>query len=529
MKKKKKQSFTQGVVILLISQMFIKMLGLIYRLYLTNKEGFGDAGNAIYSSGFQIYAILLTVSSVGVPNAVSNLISEKLSIGDEKNAKRIFKVAFALFAVIGFLCSVSLFIGAEYIATQILQIPESKLTLQVLAPSIFFVAIMAVIRGYFNANGDMKPMATSQTIEQISKTLFTILIVEYIDAYISIKNKTAIMAAGANLATSLATIISYMYLYTHYKRYKMQKIKRTDYDLERMEKVVKKIFFVAMPITASVLLVGLNKTVDSVTIVRGLKKFMSAEDAKLQYGILSGKIDTLVTLPMSFNMALTTNLVPAISAANAKNCLQEVERKIKFSVLATMIIALPCSILMVMYADQILRLLFPNASNGYLVYQISAVSIIFIMLNQTINGILQGLGKHFTPVIAIGIGVILKLVCNILLVPINSARFIFGGLAGAALGTVVCHMIALLINIGKLKKSLNLKLHEYKFLFKPIVCTIIMSLFSTIVYKVMTENLIINSRGSTIITIIISIFMYFVLILLFRCLPNRKIRENNIR
>ena len=113
----------------------------------------------------------------------------------------------------------------------------------------------------------------------------------------------------------------------------MQKIKRTDYDLERMEKVVKKIFFVAMPITASVLLVGLNKTIDSVTIVRGLKKFMSAEDAKLQYGILSGKIDTLVTLPMSFNMALTTNLVPAISAANAKNCLQEVERKIKFSVI----------------------------------------------------------------------------------------------------------------------------------------------------------------------------------------------------
>ena len=96
----------------MFSQIFVKILGLIYKLYLTNKDGFGDAGNAIYSSGFQIYALLLTISSVGVPNAVSKLVSEKLSIGDEKNAKRIFKIAFCIFAFIGFFSSVILFITA---------------------------------------------------------------------------------------------------------------------------------------------------------------------------------------------------------------------------------------------------------------------------------------------------------------------------------------------------------------------------------------------------------------------------------
>ena len=207
MKKKKKQGFTQGVIILLASQIFIKILGLFYRLYLTNKEGFGDSGNAIYSSGFQIYAILLTLSSVGVPNAISNLISEKLSIGDIKNANRIFKVAFCLFAFIGFMCSVILFLGAEYIANKILQIPEAKLTLQVLAPSVFFVSSMSVMRGYFNANGDMKPMATSQTIEQISKTLFTIIIVEYIDIYININNKTMVMDTIQVFHTMVNTLI----------------------------------------------------------------------------------------------------------------------------------------------------------------------------------------------------------------------------------------------------------------------------------------------------------------------------------
>ena len=97
----KQESFMKGVLILMISQIFIKLLGLVYKLYLTNKEGFGDVGNAIYSSGYQIYALLLTISSVGVPNAISKLVSEKLAVGDERSAYRIFKIAFLIFAIIG--------------------------------------------------------------------------------------------------------------------------------------------------------------------------------------------------------------------------------------------------------------------------------------------------------------------------------------------------------------------------------------------------------------------------------------------
>ena len=91
MQKNRKQSFMQGIMTLMFSQVLIKILGLIYKLYLTNKKGFGDAGNAIYNSGFQIYALLLTISSIGVPNAVAKLISEKLSVGDTRGAKKYLK------------------------------------------------------------------------------------------------------------------------------------------------------------------------------------------------------------------------------------------------------------------------------------------------------------------------------------------------------------------------------------------------------------------------------------------------------
>ena len=109
-KKLKKESFMSGVLVLMLSHILIKVLGLIYKVYLTNKEGFGDKGNAIYSSGFQIYALLLTVSSVGIPNAVAKLVSERLAVGDSKGAHRVFKIAFVTFALIGFACSLILFL-----------------------------------------------------------------------------------------------------------------------------------------------------------------------------------------------------------------------------------------------------------------------------------------------------------------------------------------------------------------------------------------------------------------------------------
>ena len=278
MLKEKKQSFMQGIITLMFSQVLIKILGLIYKLYLTNKRGFGDAGNAIYNSGFQIYALLLTISSIGVPNAVAKLISEKLSVGDSRGAQKIFRVAFAFFSIVGFLGSALLFFGSEFIANVWLQIPEAKLTLMILAPSIFFVSLISVFRGYFNGYENMKPMAESQTIEQLSKTICTIMIVELICFIMGSQGTTEIMAAGANLATTIATFISFIYLfYLYYKKIKYDREKGIckHYKSIRTIDILKNIVAIAMPLTISAILGSLNKNIDSVTVVRVLKNFMS--------------------------------------------------------------------------------------------------------------------------------------------------------------------------------------------------------------------------------------------------------------
>ena len=400
----KKETFMQGVITLIFSQVLIKLLGLVYTLYLTNRQGFGDRGNGIVAAGYQIYAMLLTISSIGVPNAISKLVSERVAIGDHKGAHRIFKIAFATFSVIGLVGSLLLFLGARVISVYWLQIPDAEMTLVALSPAIFFVAIASVMRGYFNGRQNIKATARSQTIEQIFKTALTIILVEIV-AIIS-NTSTQWMAGGATLATTLATMAGFGYLYLYYETRKKEialEIKSTvNYKYERVRTIVKKILLVSIPIALTAIMSSLNKNIDSFTVVRSLKNFMPEDMAVSQYGILGGKVDTLTSLPLSINVAFSTALVPAISAAKARKDKETITKKTSFSLLISMLIGLPCTVGMCIFAGPILNLLFPNASDGTVILQISALTILFTILDQTINGALQGYGKLKIPAISLG-------------------------------------------------------------------------------------------------------------------------------
>ena len=514
----KKESFMQGVLAIMLSQLLIKLLGLVYKLYLTNKEGFGDAGNAIYNSGFQIYALLLTLSSIGVPNAISKLVSERLAVGDSKGAHRIFKIAFATFSVIGGIGTVILFCGAKYISNVILQIPEAEYTLVALSPSIFFVSISSVVRGYFNGRQNMKATANSQTIEQVFKTTLTIAIVAVIGAWAS--SNTILMAAGANLATTLSTFLSFAYLYLYYgerKKEIAQDISSSvNYKQYRIKTIMKTILSVSIPISLSSLMSVITKNIDAITVVSGLKTFMSEASAKIQYGILAGKVDTLIALPLSFNIAFATTLVPTISASKAIGDMENAKRRTAFSLLITILIGIPCAFGIFVFAEPILNLLFPNASNGAILLKISSMAIIFTVLTQTVNGALQGLGKIAIPAIALGVGVIIKYSLNSILIPIPNI-----GVNGAAIASVLCHCTAFCIGFVVLKKSMKLELDFGKFVIKPIIATFMMLICSYYVYNILTNLL--PQSFATLISIGIAVIIYLIAIIVLHILSKEEI------
>ena len=160
---------------------------------------------------------------------------------------------------------------------------------------------------------------------------------------------------------------------------------------------------VSAPIALTAILSSINKNIDSFTVVRSLKEFMPEDMATAQYGILGGKVDTLTNLPLAINVAFSTALVPAIAAAKARRDKKTIKEKTSFSLLVSMLIGLPCTVGMCIFAGPILGLLFPNASAGTTILQISSLTVLFTILDQTINGALQGYGKLMIPTISLGV------------------------------------------------------------------------------------------------------------------------------
>ncbi len=513
----KKESFMQGVLALMFSQVFIKLLGYVYRCYLTNRPGFGDDGNAIYSAGYNIYALLLTISSIGVPNAVSKLISERITLGDSKGAHRIFKVALATFSVIGLIGTLFLLFGAKMLSNM-MGMPEAEMVLVVLSPSLFFVAICSVFRGFFNGQSKIKATANSQSLEQVFKTVFTIVAVELVVIFTGIN--TQIMAAGATVATTLSTMMSFFYLYTYYKLHRREKLVanpmtgRSNIANKPVMQIVKAILWVSIPMSLSAILTSLNRNIDSFTVMRLLQRYLPYEEARMQYGILSGKVELLTGLPLAFNVAFATALVPAIAAAKANKELQKGVKRISFSLLTTIVIVLPCVVGMVVFADPILKLIFPNAPDGAFIMQICVLATIFTAMEQTINGALQGLGKIFVPAAALTIGVLLKLILNLILVPIPTEVFPLGGVVGAAFATDICHLTAFCIVFTVLRKTVKLKMSFGKMIIKPLIASGMMALVSYGAYIVLRG--IIAAKLATIIALIVAVIVYVLSILILR-------------
>lgn len=521
-----KETFFQSIMALMLSQIFIKILGLFNKLYLTNKDNFGDEGNAITSASFQVYSLLLSITSIGVPGAISKLVAERSSVGDHKGAYKIFKISLALFSIVGILGSYFLFCYAKTIANNILRMPEVELSLIALSPSIFLVSIISVYKGYFNGREKMSITAKAQTYDQLTKTFFTIFIIE-IAFFISKLTGISEIAACANLATTFANVIEFGYLYFSYNKelptIKYEIITSINYREVRMIRTIKDVLLSAIPMALSPFIGTIGKNIDSTTIMSGLQNNMSYENAKIQYGIFNGKVDTLINFPLSFSGTLSIALIPSIAAAKSKGKISEVENRINLSLLIGLIIALPTVAIFAFYSEAILKLLFPNASSGSTILSISSFSIIFIAIEQTIRGVLIGIGNNKIPLISITLSVFIKYILNKFLIPLNG---FVGGINGAAISNLISHAIATILCYIWLKREINIKIRKINII-KVIFATIIFIVCSKIIYNVLLTY--INIKICLILSLLIGIIIYFFGIIIFKVLDIKQLRTVSFR
>ncbi len=236
---------------------------------------------------------------------------------------------------------------------------------------------------------------------------------------------------------------------------------------------------------------------------------MIVDEANRLYGILAGRVDTLIGLPTALNVAFSTALVPAVSEAIANKDTNTAKRRISFSIRTTLLIALPCAIGMAVLAEPILDLLFPNvhAVEAGLLLQISSFTIIFTLLNQTMAGALQGLGKVMVPAISLACGAVVKLILNLTLIKNPSI-----GIYGAAISSVVASLTASIIEIIVLRKNIKFDTSKIQMIVKPVIASLIMGAFAYLTHEILI-NYITSRSLVTIISIIIAIISYIISIL----------------
>ena len=496
--KKTANSFMKNVVILICSQLLIKVLGLIYKLVITNIEGFGDTGLGYYSAGYQIYSLLLTLSSIGIPSVISKLVSERIAIGDTKGAQRIFKVAFRFFTTLGLVLSIGLFFGSDFIATNILNVPDVAYVMKVLSPAIVFVAMSAVLRGYFSGQQNMKPTSVSQTLEQFLNCVLSITFV-----YACIGRDTYIMAAAGNLSTTFAIVLTFIYLFIYYKKRKLD----TSKSIESPEKnksnkqLLKTILGISIPITVSSLISVISGVIDTATVSNCMQIAYSGVESSKEAleqiamsatGILS-KVDTLVSFPLAINLAFSTALVPAISEALAKKDID------------TLIIIQP-----------ILSMIYPTASDGAGVFQIASVSMILTALSQTMTGGLYGVNQSKIPAIAAGVGAVIKFILNMILISNPNIN-----IYGASISSFVYQAIVFVICYRVLNSNVNMHIKLRTHIIKPVISAVGMGIIVYMGYNIMIMFL--SNTISTLLAICLGAISYVLLILFTKTLSKEDI------
>ncbi len=516
MKKTKKQvSFMKNVLMLMIAQVLIKILGFLYRLVIINIEGFGDIGNGYYATGYQIYSLLLTLSSVGIPTVISKLVSERVAIGDHKGAHRIFRTALKTFTTIGVVMSLGLFLGADFIAKNIINVEGVRYTLMVLAPAIMFVAAGAVMRGYFAGLGTMKPTSITQTLEQFLNCLLTITFV-----YCTIGKDTAIMAAAGNLSSTIAILIAFIYIVIFYRKQRKEiledcKNQTVEMETKTTKQILKIIFAASIPMTIGSLVAELNATIDTLTvsnciqtafqgIIQGGKEALELKAMQLS-GMVS-KIETIVRLPLAINAAFCTALVPAIAASLARKDRETAVKRLSFSFFLTIIIILPCAVGLVVLAEPILKTIYPNYSEGASILAITSISMTFVALSYVINGGLYGLGKTYVPAIALAVGAGVKTILNIMLVSNPKINIL-----GSPISSAICQAINFAICSFYLSKYIKLDIKIIKHIIKPLISAGIMGLVAYGTHYVLIDR--IGNSKATIIAILIGAIIYGVMLI----------------
>ena len=516
--------------ILAIAGIIVRLIGMLYRIPLANY--IGDEGNGYYSAAYNIYSIMLILSSYSLPVAVSKMVSARLARGQYRNARKILRAALFYATIVGGVGFCALWFGSGFFAEHVIKMPYSAYALKVLAPTVWIMAYLGVLRGFFQGHSTMVPTAVSQIFEQIVNAVISLLAAKSLFdlgvksnlVYGSTEYSYAFGAAGGALGTgagALTALILFVGLYLMYRPKMKRRIRKEQgTSAESYGMITSTLFLTVVPIIVSSSLYNSSTVIDNVLFGQIMTGLGEAKQIASQWGIYSGKYHLLFNIPVAVANSLSSSLIPALSRAVAEKDRKQTLNRIASAIRFSMIIAIPSAVGLAVLAAPISNLLFPGRDNTDLIkmtcYGSSAVVV--YSLSTVTNAVLQGINRMKTPIRNAGISLVLHTVILFVML-----RYLHMGIYGVLYANILFALFICILNARSIARFKRYRQEVKKTFLIPMVASAVMGAAAFGVYRAAYS--IFGNLISTWISVLVAVAIYFVLLILLKGVDAQELRS----
>ncbi len=509
----KKHSLIKGTIILGVAGLFARFLGLFFRIPI--QALIKDEGMGYYQMSYPLYMFFVAVAS-GVPIAMSKLIAEMNARNDREGVHQVLRQTLFFMIILGAAFTTFMLMFARPIITILKWNPKAYYSFLAIAVAPIFVSIMCTFRGFFQGLQNVRPTAISQVVEQVGRVVAGVLF-----AYLLFPKGIEYAAGGAALGTLVGAIMGSIYLVsTYFKVKKEQPVRKKS----RHKYILGDLGKAALPISMGAAVGTIMSLIDSILVPQQLLKAgFSQLQSAVMYGQLTGKVFTLMNVPLALSVALCASLVPIIAEAFSLGRRMELIKRVDMAVKLSNVIALPSALGMFFMAYPIMNLVFMKDAAGYDILKYISICIPFVILTQTSTAILQSIGNYMKPVYNLAIGCTIKVIITYVLVSLS-----FVNIYGAVIGTILGYVTSCLLNMHDLKKSLNIKFNRVDTFVKPFIAAVIM-IVAVVFSNAIVYNYTMSKGLSCIISILIGVVVYLIFVFLLRIFEYQEIKKKFLR
>lgn len=507
-------SFLQGTLILTIAGMVVKIIGSLNWIILSRV--LGGEGIGLYQMAFPIYLLALSLSSAGIPVAISIITAEKIALQDYRGANRVFIVSLGLLTVSGLILSILVYFGAGWLIEEgIIRDGRAYPAILALAPAIFLVTLLSSFRGYLQGWQMMTPTAVSQIVEQLFRVgtmlVFAALLLPQGIEYAA---GGASLGAGFGAAAGLAVLI---YYYFRLQRNLPTADQRQTITAESSTSLIRRMLYLALPVSLSSLMLPLVSNLDLFIVPLRLEEAgYTVEQATEHFGYLTGMAVPLVNLATLITAALSTALVPAMATAGSSGNEQLARQKIGSAIRLTNLVTIPAAVGLAILATPVAAAVY-HAPQAGAVVQVVAAGVYMLGIHQVTTGILQGMGHTALPLINMGIAAVVKVILNWQLVALSSF-----GILGAGWATNADFGVAALLNLIFVYRYSRFSI-SLKGMLKILAATAVMGVFLFIVNELVIGQM--SALLAILVDISVAVVVYGILLLLLGELTEQDIQR----